>query len=62
MKLRLETAAMDALTVRLFDAIETVDRPKLAAALAAETKSFYRRFFDHELADAAITEILSGTL
>ncbi len=30
--------------------------------LAAETSSFYRRFFDHELPDAAVTEILSGTL
>jgi iron complex transport system substrate-binding protein len=30
--------------------------------LAAETKRFYREFFDHELPDAAITEILSGTL
>jgi iron complex transport system substrate-binding protein len=30
--------------------------------LAAETKRFYREFFDHDLADAAITEILSGTL
>lgn len=30
--------------------------------LAAETKAFYRRFFDHDLPDAAITEILSGTL
>jgi iron complex transport system substrate-binding protein len=30
--------------------------------LAAETRRFYREFFDHELPDAAITEILSGTL
>jgi iron complex transport system substrate-binding protein len=30
--------------------------------LAAETKRFYRDFFDHVLADAAIAEILSGTL
>ena len=30
--------------------------------LAAETKAFYRAFFDHDLSDAAIAEILSGTL
>ena len=30
--------------------------------LAAEAKRFYRDFFDHDLADAAVTEILSGTL
>ncbi|MBM3547573.1 MAG: ABC transporter substrate-binding protein [Alphaproteobacteria bacterium] len=30
--------------------------------LAAETRRFYREFFDHELPDAAVTEILSGTL
>ena len=30
--------------------------------LAAETKRFYREFFDRVLPDAAVTEILSGTL
>ena len=30
--------------------------------LAAATKAFYRTFFDHDLGDAAVTEILSGTL
>lgn len=30
--------------------------------LAAETKAFYRTFFEHDLSDAAIAEILSGTL
>ncbi len=30
--------------------------------LGAETRAFYRGFFDHDLPDAAIAEILSGTL
>ena len=30
--------------------------------LAAEVKVFYRNFFGHDLTDAQVTEILSGTL
>jgi iron complex transport system substrate-binding protein len=30
--------------------------------LAAETKAFYQRFFDHALSDAEVAEILSGAL
>ena len=46
MKLRLETAAMDALTVRLFDAI---DESNMAWIMAADEA--LRRAFDHALID-----------
>lgn len=46
MKLRLETAAMDALTVRLFDAI---DERNMAWIMAADEA--LRRAFDHALID-----------
>jgi iron complex transport system substrate-binding protein len=44
-------------------AVETFHPGRLPGLdLAAETRAFYRTFFERELPDAAIAEILSGTL